>query len=257
MASVAWSALLFLAVLAAAPVAPALAAPAPVRAVAWDLALNGNPASAAVVGDGEVRLGAAAGSDSPYASATPFPTTGDLVLSFTIAWPQKEANGVGLVVLGAGNRAVMSAWSDRTAGVKVALLARLGDVDPTAFDLDASLPSHDIRLGVAGRTLKLWADGSTLKSVESDLRPERVWVGMPSVGQLLGLDPDGARPRGVFVDATGHVTERWWGGGAGRWSEVEVTSIQVDVPEPARSAPAAGPLAAALVLGLAAALRRR
>lgn len=174
--------------------------------VKWSGFTNGYPDPAITVTDGELQLGQqGVGSlDFPYvvSSAVVFPATGDLSLEFALQYASVGTFGNGVVVLGPANEQVMEVWHDSSQG----LLAQLST--GPLIGVAAPLDRHIYRLDVVGGGASLFIDDTLIATGALGARPQRVWLGHPTIGQTLSAYAHELIPR--CIDPSGTMVCRWW-----------------------------------------------
>ncbi len=201
----------------------------------WTVSLNGNESNSVALFPESVALLATpitAQRDFPYVVTAhdPFPAEGDFTLTFSVHYTALADNGVALAVLSDDNRVVFWVWADMFHDESAGLFGQVGKASATAFTVAGAGDTHNYGLRLTGREFSVSVDGRQRTSAPSDLRPTRIWIGHPSLGQVLGLNQDGSRPSDYKLDSQGRVTGRWWGGGSHVWSALVVDGLSVGRP---------------------------
>lgn len=193
----------------------------------WTASTNGYPAPAIAVAGGTVQMGqpGTAVLDFPYvhSNAALFPASGDFSLTVGFQYTGVAGWGNGLTVLDASNAFLAGLWQD-TAGLRVQ--AGGGPSHNVGVDTGA----HVAEYRFTGGALEVLLDGVSVSTDASVARPEALWFGHPTVGQVVYT----GHP---YADSSGIVQSRWWGG-SGTWTTFEldfirVRALDVTVPEPA------------------------
>lgn len=188
----------------------------------WSGFTNGYPDPAITVTNGELQLGQqGVGSwDFPYvlSSAVVFPATGDLSLEFALQYASVGTFGNGVVVLGPANEQVMQVWHDSSRG----LLAQLST--GSLIGVAAPLDRHTYRLDVVGGGASLFVDDTLIATGVLGARPQRVWLGHPTIGQTLSAYAHEIIPG--CIDPSGTMVCRWWLG-ADAWTTLRADYLRV------------------------------
>ncbi|RME35489.1 MAG: PEP-CTERM sorting domain-containing protein [Gammaproteobacteria bacterium] len=188
--------------------------------------------------------------DFPYGTpkVSLFPASGDFALEIRFQYTGIAGKGDGIVLLGPGNEGqIAGLWQDSNG-----MYVSTGAISHTFAN---STSAHVLRLELTGLNLKGLLDGTLLSTALLSVRPDHLWMGHPSIGQVLSVNPGGIAAG--HVDTTGQVTSRWWGNGA--WTTFDVDYLRVEqlgasVPEPATGLLF---LTALLGLGISGGRRRR
>jgi hypothetical protein len=187
----------------------------------WNVSANGYPAPTVSVSSGSVQVGApGTGSlDFPYVTSVGpvFPPSGDFSLEFALQYSSTAQWGNGFVVLGPANEQILQVWADSIHS----LFAQLPPM--SGVGLGSPLAPHTYRLDIVRSTATLLVDGAQVATTPLPARPERVWFGHPTVGEVAGLYAHDQLPGNV--DATGVVTSRWWS--FGEWTTFRINRVRV------------------------------
>ncbi len=196
----------------------------------WAVSDNGYPAPAADVSGGAIHMGRPGVSslDFPYvrSQTSLFPASGDFSISIGFRYTSIAGKGDGLQVLDSSNTALFAFWQDSASGLRVGPAG--------VYALANTLAPHVIEFQIIGGTVTTLFDGSALGSAALASRPDTLWFGHPSIGQVINTQTSAIFPGLVKVDANGVVVDRWWAGGP--WTTFDIDFIRVQaltaVPEP-------------------------
>jgi murein DD-endopeptidase MepM/ murein hydrolase activator NlpD len=192
----------------------------------WNASTNGGLTVSLDSGSLHMGQGGSSSLDFPYVSSvgTVFPPSGNFQVEIAAQYSQHGGQGDGIVVLGPDHQGLFILWG---SGLVVALegtsqVTVAGPLDP-----------HNYRLTYVDGIASIYADNVHVLTAPLSVRPESLWLGTPTIGQVA-MWPLWSGWVGIVdghVDPTTAVVQsRWWYGT--NWSPFSVDYIRVSSLSP-------------------------
>lgn len=196
----------------------------------WSASTNGYTAPAISVSGGLVQMGQAGTSstDFPYVISlgSIFPSSGDFSIAIDFQYTGLGPNGSGLQILDSTNRTVAFFWPGSGSALTYG-------TDVSSFTSGSG--AHTLEFLYVGGNVTTVFDTVVQGTSAAGSRPDRVWFGHPTEGQVNSTQVITIFPG--LVGPTGIVTGRWWNPNI--WTTFNIDSFRVStlggttqVPEP-------------------------